>query len=218
MSHATPVNAREFRAFTRPTRSMVAMFALVASLLALGGLAPEPEVVPRRWELRLEPGQLRIASITLPDRPAQQYLYMTYRVINNSGQDVLFAPTFELANGEGDILRSGREVPQAVVNRLKQEAQNAAVEDQIQIIGELLQGEENARHGLVVWPVKDLSPESLTVYASGFSGETATVENPTTKERTVLRKTAKLDYENPGNLVGQGNKPLSMVTRQWIMR
>jgi hypothetical protein len=191
---------------------------LVAAAGMLAGLAPEPEVVPRRWELRIEPGPLRIASITVPDRATRQYLFMTYRVINNSGQDVLFAPTFELANGEGDIQRSGREVPQAVTDRLKQEAQNPLVEDQIQIIGELMQGEENAKHGVVVWPVTDLTPTDLIVYASGFSGETATVENPVTKTRAVLRKTARIEFENPGNLVGQGGRPMNVAAKQWIMR
>lgn len=220
-------------ALTVPARSVRRRFSsalgvsLMVGLAGLGsvaatsvmlGMAPEPDPVPRRWQLDLEPGSLRLASIDVPGVGPRRYFYMTYTVTNNSGQDLLFAPAFDLANGEGDVIRSGREVPLAVTQRLLQEANNPFIQDQIGIIGEFRQGEENAKRGLVIWPAADLRPAEIVVYVGGLSGETATVSTPDGKQRFVLRKTLKLDFQSPGDLTLQGAQDLPLAGKSWIMR
>lgn len=185
---------------------------------ALSGAAPEPDPVPRRWQLELTPGPLRMVSMEVPGVGPRMYLYMTYSVVNNSGEDILFAPSFEMANGEGEILRSGREVPQSVTERIVALTQNPFMEDQIAIIGTLLQGREHGKEGVVIWPVTDANPERITIYAAGFSGETATVDSPRSSTRYVLRKTLRLDYDTPGDLVRQRPDPIPVRDRAWIMR
>lgn len=199
--------------------------ALVATLaglgLMMGGLAPEPAPVPQRWQLEIEPGPLRVLSVDVPNVGARMFAYMTYRVENNSGQDVLFAPSFELSDGEGNFGRSGRDVPQAATAAVFELIQNPLAEDQISIIGELTQGRENGKDGFVIWSLNDLNPASMTVYAAGFSGETATVEIKApdgTPRKFVLRKTLRLDFEVPGTLEGQRLRPLTLRSRSWIMR
>jgi hypothetical protein len=146
------------------------------------------------------------------------YMYLDYAVVNNSGQDLLFAPAFELANGEGEILRSGREVPQMVTETILKSVQNPFAEDQIEVIGTLLQGRENSKNGVVIWPVTDANPERITIYAAGFSGETATVEPPNSDQRFVLRKTLRMDFETPGDLVGTHSEAIPLREQTWIMR
>ena len=68
------------------------------------------------------------------------------------------------------------------------------------LVGQLLQGEENAKEGLVVWSAESLAPSKLTMYAAGFSGETATVNLPNSTDKAVLRKTYRVDYTVSGEL------------------
>jgi hypothetical protein len=179
---------------------------------------PEPEPTPRRWELQFESGPIGLISVNVPDVGPRTYAYLTYTVTNNSGEDVFFAPGFDLADGEGTVSRGGRDVPavasQAVLGQLK----DALVQDQVQIIGELLQGPRHAKRGLVIWPVVNMAPESVTVYVSGLSGESRTITGPDGKSKFVLRKTLRLDFDAPGSLEERPGRILQGKGRQWIMR
>ena len=106
------------------------------------------------------------------------YFFMTFKVTNYSPTDLLFAPAFELATDDMDVLRSGRDVPVAVTKEIMGRLENSLLEDQISIVGTLLRGAENAKEGLVIWPVPQLHQSEIAVYCAGFSGETATVEVP----------------------------------------
>lgn len=213
MNAEAPIS-RGRRAFLRG----VVLVGAMAVTLGLSGLAPEPEPVPRRWELQVEAGPLRITTVTAPNVGARSYIYFTYKAVNNSGQDVLFAPAFELSNGQGQTYRSGRDVPQQVTAELVTRTQNPFVQDQIAVIGDILQGEEHAKEGIVIWPLVDFSPATLTVYAAGFSGESKTVVSPNGKDKFVLRKTLRLQFEAPGDLTSAGSRSLEIIEKQWIMR
>ena len=187
-----------------------------AAAMLAGGAAPEPDPVPRRWQLDIDAGPLRFATVDVPGVGPRSYFYLTYRVTNNAGEDLLFAPSFQLATQE-EVLPSGRKVPMEVTKSLLASCQNDFLQDQIAIIGQLLQGKENARDGIVIWPANDLNVEDLAIYAAGFSGETATVVSPDTKQKVVLRKTLMLRYKVSGELAGHEAIPLAEPAR-WIMR
>jgi len=199
--------------------ALVAMVVLGGCGLVLAGAAPEPDPVPRRWQLDVEIGPVRV--ITLNDREGNSrgYLYLTYTVVNNSKEDVPFAPRFEASfGGEGVPVRSGRGVPVEVTKQLKDSTQNPDIQDQIAILGHLLRGRENSKVGLVVWPLVDANAAEISIYWSGFSGETTLVEKPDTKEKVTLRKTLMTRYVVPGTLIGQRSEPLVESERRWIMR
>lgn len=205
-------------------RGVVARIVLGATL-ATGGATmvgftmtpPEPEAIPRRWQLEIEPGQLRLTTLEVEGK-AKAFYYLTYRVINNSGEDLLFAPSFELSSEYGSI-RSGLDVPTDVTRKLMEESQNKYIEDQISIIGQLLQGKENAKDGIVIWPANDLDVDSLTIFAAGFSGETTSVEMPASKERVVLRKTFQMKYHVSGDMTQMLGKEITRAEPpRWIMR
>lgn len=190
----------------------------IAGAGPLAGLAPEPDAVPRRWELQVDSSELRLVTIDVPNLGPRKYLYMTFKATNNSGQDMLFAPSFELSDGEGRVYRSGRDVPLFVTQQLLASTQNPFIQDQIGIIGEFLQGAENAKDGLAIWPVDGFSPAQLTVYAAGFSGETKTVTSPDGKSKFVLRKTLRLEFQTPGDLATPSSEAYPVAARGWIMR
>lgn len=197
---------------------------MLVSVLAIGAgvRPPEPDPLPQRWQLDLVAGPLRVITVNVPDEGPQPFFYMTYRVTNNSGEDLQFAPIFEIGNEDGDVVRAGVNVPRNVRQSLMELMDNPLLEDQLQIIGPILQGRENARDGLVIWRAPSLTTDELAVYAAGFSGETQQVEftDPATGEIETLtfRKTYMIRYATPGTLVGQGSKPLEVVSERWIMR
>jgi hypothetical protein len=204
-----------------PAQGLLAAVLVLSGLLA-GGLAPEPDPIPRKWQLEVEVGPLRYATVDPGDGSSRSYYYMTYKVTNNSGGDLLFAPAFDLANDNGDLLRSGRDVPASVTRELLNRLGNPYLEDQIGIVGLLLQGEGNAKEGLVVWPAVSLHGAELSLYAAGFSGETKAVDitDPATGKpaRAMLRKTLMVRYHLPGSLTGLGNRPVEEVEKRWVMR
>lgn len=212
------------------SRRMVALTALAV----LGGslsmtaaptalaLAPEPAPVPKRWQLEIETSPLRLTTVQTADGEQRAYFYMTFKVTNNTASDLLFAPSFELATDELVVLRSGRGVPGAATAELIERMQNPLLMDQIDVVGTLLRGEENAREALVAWPMPATFQSEISVYCAGFSGETATVEVPDPisgkMEKKLLRKTRELRFRLPGEISAAGGLELFPVEERWIMR
>jgi hypothetical protein len=173
--------------------------------------------VPKRWELDLRPGPLRIATVETEEGP-RAYFYFTYTVVNNSGRDLLLAPSFELSTETGVILRSGRSVPTGVTRALLERLDNPFLQDEVSIIGTIQQGEEFAREGLVIWPAEDLKADEVVIFAEGFSGETRVIQRPDNGEEVVLRKTMMLRHDAPGDMTVFGDTPLQRVEQRWILR
>ncbi len=207
----------------------VGTLALGLAVLAGGAMslpvvaAPEPEVVPTRWELKAKFSPLRVLTVDTPEGP-RAFVYMTYEVTNTTGQDVLFAPTFDLVTADGTVERSGKGVSAEATKKVIAYVNDPEVKDQIAVIGSLLQGEENARVGIVIWSGEQLRPGELTVYAAGFSGESTTVTPPKTAggkaaaEGVVLRKTKSLTYRTPGEISQIKDTPMNPVETGWVMR
>lgn len=154
----------------------VAIVCLAGSTLVAA--APEPDPVPRRWELGVETRPLAVAYANVPGVGARPFYYMTYKVTNTTGKEQTLAVGFELATGDGNVVRAGRGVSVEVTKQIIEHLGNPMLQDPIGILGPIQHGRENAREGIVIWPLEDFTPESLTVYAAGFSGETAIIELP----------------------------------------
>jgi len=190
---------------------------------AAAARAPEPDPVPERWQLDLEVGQLRVTTVPTREGP-RPFFYLTYQVTNNSGEDLLFAPMWELATDDGEMRRSGLGVPRDVTRHLLARFDNPLLNDQLSMLGRLLQGRENAKQGLVIWPAEDLDVDTVQVFAAGFSGEFRSYmvpdpQNPGEMTRFVLRKTRSLTYCTPGELRPLHNQELRLCERPvWIMR
>ncbi|QOI99159.1 MAG: hypothetical protein HRU70_01090 [Phycisphaeraceae bacterium] len=213
-------------------RSILTALALAAGVVGLSAayaapaapalLAPEPDPVPRRWQLDVKVGPLRLAQFKQADGSIQRYFYLTYRVTNKTGEDLLFAPSFELATDQGEVIRSGRGVPLDVSRDIMTMLDNPWLEDQISILGVLLQGDQNARDGLVIFKAGDLDITHLDIFASGFSGEVQTdaYTDPDTGKRVVvpLYKTLRVRYFTPGDVTARGPEPIDAFESTWVMR
>jgi len=215
-------NHRSGRSLGSLCRAACIAVALSAGAAPLVALAPEPDPIPRRWQLDVEPGSLRVAVVDVADVGPRTYFFMTYKVTNASGGDLLLAPAMELATDEGEVLRAGRDVPAAVTREILGRLESPFLQDQTSIVGIILQGEENAREGLAIWPANDLDLSEVTVFAAGFSGETAPVEfkDPETGKpsRVLLRKSLMLRYQTMGELKPNSSNPLTLAESRWVMR
>jgi hypothetical protein len=219
MLRTMPTTARSRRSFSL-TLALLGLAVVVGPAATFA--APEPDPVPRRWQLDLDVGALRLATIESPDGSVGAFWYLTYTVTNTSGTDILFAPAFELVSEDGIVHRSGRDVPANVTRSLLERLDDPFLLDQISIVGLLLQGEENAKQGLAIWPAATFQPGDLTVYAGGFSGEIRTIQvpDPATGKLTpiTLRKTMMIRYDAAGELDRRGDEPLGVQEMRWILR
>lgn len=204
-------------------RSFLALLAaaltLAAATLTLGGAAS----APRNWTLETDFGPLRVISVQTADGP-QVFFYMTYKATNRTGRDLVFAPSFELVQGDGTVITAGRGVPAGLSKTLIERLSNPMLQDQISIIGTIQHGSDNAKEGLVIFPTVSLSPGAVTVYAAGFSGETKLIRLPgQTDERgrpvfATLRKSRELKFADPGDLTSRRDLPLDLNEANWLMR
>ena len=98
------------------------------------------------------------------------------------------------------------------------------MQDQLDILGPIQQGPENAKHGVVIWPLADFDADEVRVFGAGFSGETDSIElvDPRTGEvkRLVFRKTLMMRFGTPGviRVADIGDKPFVVREKRWIMR
>lgn len=201
---------------------LITLALLAVTLVSVGSrtavAAPEPEAIPRRWEIRVEPGPLRCMNVEVPGKGPQSYFYMTFKATNLSGQDLYFAPSFDLSLSDGTIARSGRDVPAEATKAILGYVNNPFLKEEIALQGQFLQGPENAKEGLVVWPARTLKFSEASVYMAGFSGETKSIIRPDTGKAHVLRKTLMLRHEVNGEIDPTLNTTLTRSIQRWILR
>lgn len=220
---------------------------------------PEPSPVRVSWELSFEPAPpLRIEVDT--GKGPQTYWYVLYTVTNNTGEDIDFHPEIVRVN------EIETELPAAQAKALPEKAPCITVDPAIvglhsavfrkiqdrhkkthpflvppvEAIGKLLQGRDNARTSVAVFPDLDPRVSKFTVYVSGLSGERVTKPNPMynpqrasseadkTAGKTagsggnpkffVLRKTLGIPYTLPGDVKTRRTARPKLGRMTWVMR
>jgi hypothetical protein len=157
------------------------------------------------WQLEFKPGLLRLY---VDASTGDNFWYFTYKVVNRTGAERLWAPRFEFFSERGEIKISGREVPTRVTDQILELLGNPLLEDQNEILGDILIGEENAKEGLVVWPAGDADVNELTVFATGASGRVRKVPDALSGELKAERWTLRFNYHLPGDAVPRGSQPI----------
>ncbi len=177
-------------------------------------LSPEPS--EGNWQLDFQPGDFRL--YTDPETH-QNYWYFTYKVVNRTGQDRWWAPKMELLEDHGGLRRSGKDVSPITVKRIEALIGNKLIEDQFQIIGEIRQGESNAKEGFVVWSSDALLATELHLFIRGMSSEFKKMPNPAEGGAEItMHKTMKRDYRVSGDPQARGSTPLDCEQTEWILR
>lgn len=196
---------------------------------------PRPLEVPSSWELEFDFKPPIPVRLTVPgDKAPRTFWYMQYRVTNRTGEDQIFVPDFVLYTDTGVVLPAGRKTPISVFNAIKQMHNNPLLKDFAAITGKLLQGADNAREGLAIWPDFDHKAGKIDIFIGGLSGETAEIKLPIPmkvtqtdargktvvieKKSILLSKTLHLTYRVPAGAGARFGKPTKQLDKEWIMR
>src|SRR5579885_482879 len=93
---------------------------------------PEPSVYPIAWQLDFKHSEpKRIVVGTTP------YWYMTYTVTNNTGQEQVWRPDFQMLTNDGKVIQSDRGVSAEVFDQIKRTEGNRFVQPAALVAGPL---------------------------------------------------------------------------------
>lgn len=184
---------------------------------------PEPMLVTSSWEFKFSYDHPRAIAVQNLDGQWEWYWYITYKVVNNTGQERLFIPEIAIATDQGDILTAGRGVSTDVFAAIKKKLGNRLLESPGDVVGQILQGADHAKESVAIWPATKHNVDMVTVFFGGLSGETAVVKIPDAKDpaksvTALVSKTLMIDYEFPGSPLSPQDQAVVAKGDQWIMR
>jgi hypothetical protein len=186
---------------------------------------PQPSVYPIAWELDFKFEKPRRIVVEIPGEAAPRaYWYMTYVTTNNTNQEQIFLPKFEMVTKEGKVLRSDTERSPAVFEAIARRERARPLQPALKLQGQILVGEDQAKYGVAIWEEPDARMGSFSIFITGLSGETTTLTDDAGKPMTdkdgnpiTLRKTRQLDFNVRGDEL-YGNDPIEKTNDAWVMR
>lgn len=205
----------------------------VVGIFALGACvclaAPEPAIVPAlgQWTVDIEftHPQLVVLPQTLDNHPIR-FWYTIITLTNNTGYDVDFYPKCDLMTDSFQIVAAGKFVPPSIFDRIKtRHASRYPFLEPLHKAGnKILEGMDNTKDIVVVWPDFDTQAKNIKLFITGLSNETAAVNHPVSKDRNgepvkvFLRKTLELNYALRSDAALRSNGSLAYKGKRWIMR
>jgi hypothetical protein len=168
-------------------------------------------------DLDFRPGLLQLVT----DQPSGgRFLVFTYVIANKTGKTQRFLPRFDLLFGDGAVRQAGSGVMPEVSRRLQRACASAQSMDQFQIMGDLADGESNARDGFVVWEIPagtDL--KDVTLFVTGTSAAFDRDVDASGKA-TITRRTWVRDYRFRGTTdpAVSAAGEFDPIDDRWIMR
>ena len=188
---------------------------------------PQPSPYPIAWEFDFRyDAPRRIVVDRRGQRSPQAYWYMTYTVVNNTDQERMFFPRFELVTRSGNVIRSDRNIPAEVFQTIKRRTGDRMLEDALSMtMSPLLVGEDQQRRGVAIWREPEAELGAFTVFVGGLSGEateaTGVGGEPIADadgEPVLLFKTKQIDYRLLGDELYAGRDTLRKLGERWVMR
>lgn len=215
---------------TQMRRALVGTGIVCAALSAMAGVAvsadgpttapsyPTPSINQIAWQFDITHGQpQRIVVQGKGDVTPKAYWYLTYRVTNNTDQERMFLPVFEMLTNEGKLIRSDNNIPPAVFDAIKAREKNQFLEPALLVADKLLLGEDNARDSVAIWEEPLAEMGTFNIFIGGLSGEAQTVKGPNDKD-VILRKSLQLDYVVNGDELYPGKDKVDEKGQSWVMR
>lgn len=223
-------------------KRLVLLFAIVAVVVGVGIAADEDHrserlsEKPVTWQFDFMPlGVIRPISVQLPgEETLRTFWYLRYRITNDTGQDRRFIPSFDLCTNTGQLFTDRTTVPKAVYDAIKELHNQPLLESLAEVTGQVLEGEDNAKDGVAIWPDIDPAAGKLEVYIGGLSGDQRRLKLPITVTMTrelpngetvtiktdevVLHRTLLLEFGLPGEAAARQNTPAVQLKKRWMWR
>lgn len=191
---------------------MVASHQVPAVLLAVSSTSA---VVDKSWTMDFRPGDLKVFIEPTTGDP---YWYFTYVVVNNTGNERMWAPSIELFDGAGKLMPTGRDVPGTIHDAIQATFTDGAVDDQFEVLGKLPIGEENGKEGLCVWKASNLDSTDLTIFVKGISSELKRSEEVAGQPPVMLRRSMRLDFKVRADERMMGHRKADQTALTWVFR
>ncbi len=226
----------------------VLLLVAVAILAPRAAAEPTPSATKVAWELSFQPAQLMKISVDMGSGPAN-YWYMVYTVTNNTGQDIDFHPEIvRVSEIENETPADKAAAHPETAPTIKVDPAIVGVDARVysaisqrhskthpfmvtpvKAIDRLLQGKDNARTSVAVFPEMDARVSKFTIYFGGLSGERTSRPNPKYDARKgsdsaenaklyVLQKTLAIPYTLPGDVRTRGAAIPAVGRMNWVMR
>lgn len=209
--------------------SFVGAFAALLIITCVSLAAPKPAIVPGPddWtiDVKFENPQ-QILLQTAGDAKPRLFWYLILTLTNNTDRDVDFYPNCELMTDTFQIIPAGKNVPDKVFEQIKNRHKTIYpfLEPLEKAGNKILQGDDNTKDIVIVWPDFDPNAKAINLFITGLSNETAVIEDPNVKDKdgnTVkifLRKTLDLAYTLGGDPAFRSDTKLLYKDRHWVMR
>lgn len=208
------------------------VFGGLAVLVVIGCVclaAPEPAIVPLpgQWTVDVEfthPQQIvvRAGKVGKPRR----FWYSIVTITNKTERDVDFYHRCDLMTDTFEIIPAGKGVPRGVFELLQNryKSRYRFLESLEKTSNKILQGEDNTKDIVIIWPDFDSRAKNIKLFITGLSNETAIVKHPVAKDENgkavnvYLRKTLELSYAVRGDAALRSDASLAYKDKRWIMR
>ena len=205
---------------------LAVLLLLSAANTSLAG--PEPAIVPSPslWILDVGFSQPQQVTVRLPGvRKPKRFWYIILTMTNDADIDVPFYPTCEMMTNTFKITPAYKDTRGIVFARIKNRYRKIFpfLESLETASNRILQGEDNKRDMVIIWPDFDPKAKGITLFLAGLSNETAVISHPTATEdgqplKVYLRKTLQLDYTIGGDGKLRRKGKLAYKSKRWIMR
>jgi len=191
--------------------------------------APEPAIVPGPGDWTVDVTFEHPQKITLEPglggKP-RLFWYLIMTLTNKTKRDVDFYPQCDLMTDTFQIIPSGKSTPTVVFERIKRRHQGRYpfLEPLEKVDSKILQGEDNAKDIVIIWPDFNAQAKNIQVFIAGLSNETAVIDHPVAKDNTgnpvkvYLRKTLELSYALKGDPTLRSFVEMAYKGKRWIMR
>ncbi len=191
--------------------------------------APEPAIVPSAdlWttDVTFEHPQQIEVKLAGQRRP-KRFWYMIITLTNRTGKEVDFYHKCELMTDSFKITPAGKNVPKEVFDRIKARYQRKYpfLELLERTSSQVLQGIDNTKDIVIIWPDFDLEANNIKFFITGLSNETIAINHPVAKDKSgspakvYLRKTLELSYAIGGDPQFRSDVILIGKGKRWVMR
>lgn len=216
------------------------LFALVVMSMCVGQAqtAPKPSIIPVSWQLEIKVERPQPIEVFFPGQAKPKlYWYLRYTLINNTGRDQIFVPNFLLYTETGQTILAGKKIPLLVFQNIKKRHNQPLLQTRTNMTGKILQGLDNAKQGVAIWPDFDPVAGKFDVFIGGISGETVEVTLPkpvvvtekvisgnkritkkVRKSKVTLHKVLHISYSISGEAAARISTIVQILSKTWLMR